>query len=72
MWKPCGYIIHIGIHPISASYLIYNDNEVTWTGDSNDATIFSSIEEIKETFPEYNNETWKIRIVIMTDEPVTI
>jgi hypothetical protein len=72
MWKPSGYILYKGHYPISAKYLVYNENtnKISWSVESNDATIFPEMEDIKEVFPECNNREYKFRICIMTDEPV--
>ena len=72
MWKPCGYILHTGEHPISAKYLNYNEelNTVTWTLNPNEATIFPSMEKIKEVYPEYITDHGVFRICVVTDEPI--
>ena len=73
MWKVCGYIIYKGEYPISALYAIWDkaNNEINWTDDSNDATIFSDPNYGIKIVTENSTATpdkCSVRSVIMTDE----
>lgn len=72
MWKTCGYTIHKGIYPISAEYLVLNETtkEISWIDESNEATIFASMEDAMKIFSEFNKREYKFRICIMSDEPI--
>ena len=64
MWTIEGYIIHRGVYPISAEYLIGNDpeKEIKWTDDSNIATVFDTVNQAKELISNFNNIDYKNRI----------
>ena len=69
MWTIRGFIVHKGHYPDTAEYLIYNDyeREVTWTDDSNQATIFDTKDYIKWLCKEFGITEYLIRMVIMSD-----
>lgn len=72
MWKTSGYIMYKGEYPISAMYLVHDtiDKEFLWTSDSNDATVFPTMEYAKLVYPDFNDKDYKFRLVVITDEPV--
>jgi hypothetical protein len=74
MWTIDGYIIHRGIYPITAEYLIYDElkNEINWTDDSNVATVFNNADNAKKSIPDFNNDDYKIRLVVRTDIAIGI
>ena len=73
MWKVSGYIIYKGEYPISALYAIWDqvNKEISWTDDSNDATIFidpnTGLQIVTENSTT-DQSICNVRTVVMTDE----
>jgi hypothetical protein len=67
--KECGFILYKGQFPTSAIYLAYDviTKEYLWMSDSNDATIFPTMEYAKLIYPKYDSNIHKFRSVVLVD-----
>jgi len=74
MWTIEGYIVHKGEYPITAEYLLYNneENKIEWTDDSNIAHVFNSVNDAKKFIPDFDTAEYKIRLVVRTDIAIGI
>ena len=72
MLKECGYILYTGQFPSSARYLAYDPitKEYLWVSDSNDATVFPTMEYAKLVFPRYDSERHNFRSVVIVDKAI--
>ena len=70
--KECGYILYKGKYPTSALYLVYDaiTKEFIWMSDSNDATVFPTMEYAKLVFPQYDSDRHTFRSVVIVDRAV--
>ena len=71
-YKLCGYIAYRyneKKHWFCAEYLIYCNDEISWSEEPNDATIFESIEQIESIYSS-DNQQLVYKQIVMTEEEV--
>lgn len=70
--KECGVILYRGQYPSSAIYLAYDTitKEYLWVSDSNDATVFPTMDYAKLIFTEYDSNIHNFRAVVIVDRPI--